>query len=78
MEGTVEIGWTFKIYEVTKYCTETHHILIDESFAINDAFFQSLPKAFQDSLIEAAQETAEWDTRPSLGAPTNRMRDAGS
>jgi len=61
MEGTVEIGWTFKIYEVSKYCTETHHILIDESFAINDAFFQNLPRVFQDALLEAARETAEWE-----------------
>ena len=61
MEGTVEIGWTFKIFEVTKYCTETHHILIDESFAINDKFFSGLPKEYQEALVEAAQETAEWE-----------------
>jgi len=61
MEGTVEIGWTFKIHEVTKYCTETHHILIDESFAINDDFFNSLPKEYQEALLTAAQEAGEWE-----------------
>ncbi|MET0531677.1 MAG: TRAP transporter substrate-binding protein [Microvirga sp.] len=58
MEGSAEVGYTFKIFEVTKYLSKTRHILLDGSFAINAAFFKGLPQAQQDALMKAAQEAA--------------------
>lgn len=58
MEGSAEVGYTFKIFEVTKYLSKTRHILLDGSFAINSGFFKGLDKAQQDALIKAAQEAA--------------------
>jgi tripartite ATP-independent transporter DctP family solute receptor len=58
MEGSAEVGYTFKIFEVTKYLSKTRHILLDGSFAINGAFFKGLPQAQQDALMKAAQEAA--------------------
>jgi tripartite ATP-independent transporter DctP family solute receptor len=58
MEGSAEVGYTFKIFEVTKYLSKTRHILLDGSFAINSRFFNSLNKAQQDAVMKAAQEAA--------------------
>ena len=58
MEGSAEVAYTFKIFEVTKFFSRTRHILLDGSFAINAGFFNGLPKAQQDGLLKAAQEAA--------------------
>ncbi len=58
MEGSAEVGYTFKIFEVTKYLSKTRHILLDGSFAINGAFFKGPPPAQQAALMKAAQEAA--------------------
>jgi tripartite ATP-independent transporter DctP family solute receptor len=59
MEGSAEVGYTFKIFEVTKFLSRTRHILLDGSFAINAGFFNGLPKAQQEALTRAAKEAAE-------------------
>jgi tripartite ATP-independent transporter DctP family solute receptor len=59
MEGSAEVGYTFKIFEVTKFLSLTRHILLDGSFAINAAFFDQLPKPQQDAVMRAAREAAE-------------------
>lgn len=58
MEGTPEVAYTFKIYEVTKYLSRTRHILLDGSFVINADLFGSLPQDQQAALTKAAQEAA--------------------
>lgn len=58
MEGSAEVGYTFKIFEVTKFLSKTRHILLDGSFAINSGFFNSLNKTQQDAIMRAAQEAA--------------------
>lgn len=56
MEGTNELAYTFKIFEVTKYMSRTRHMILDGSFAMNDAFFNSLPKDQQQAVERAVRE----------------------
>jgi tripartite ATP-independent transporter DctP family solute receptor len=58
MEGTAEVAYTFKIYDVTKYLSMTRHILLDGSLAISNSLFAKLPKADQDLILKAAQDAA--------------------
>jgi tripartite ATP-independent transporter DctP family solute receptor len=58
MEGSSEVAYTFKIFEVTKFFSKTRHILLDGSFVINGGFFNGLPKPQQEALSRAAQEAA--------------------
>lgn len=68
MEGTPEAGYTFRMYEVADHLSKTRHILFDGSFAINDAFFQSLSEDERGAIVDAAREAAsmqraEWSER---------------
>lgn len=58
MEGSPEVGYTFKIHEVTKYLSRTRHILLDGSFVISNRFFESLPRDQQAAVLAAAREAA--------------------
>jgi len=58
MEGSLEVGYTYKIYEVTKFLSMTQHILNDGSFAINTGFFDGLAAEQQEALTKAAAEAA--------------------
>lgn len=63
MEGSVETGWTFKIYEVTKYLSRTRHINTDLEFVVSDSFFQQLKPAYQKAVVEAAKEATEFQRK---------------
>lgn len=58
MEGTAEVAYTFKIYDVTKYLSMTRHILLDGSFAISSSLFGKLSKPEQELILKAAQDAA--------------------
>lgn len=58
MEGSLEVGFTYKIFEVTKYLSMTKHILNDGSFAINSGFFNGLSAPDQEALTRAGAEAA--------------------
>ena len=58
MEGSAEVGYTFKIFEVTKFLSKTRHILLDGSFAVNAGFLKGLSAAEQAALTRAATEAA--------------------
>ncbi len=58
MEGTPEVGVTYKMYEVTDYASKTRHILFDGSFAINNDLFNSLPEDQQEAILTAAADVA--------------------
>ncbi|MCC7282424.1 MAG: TRAP transporter substrate-binding protein [Acetobacteraceae bacterium] len=60
MEGSAEVGFTFRIHEVTKFLSLTRHILLDGSFAMNAGFFAGLPKPQQDAVSQAATEAGKW------------------
>lgn len=59
MEGTPEVGYTFRIFEVAESLSKTRHILFDGSFAINEAFYNNLSDSDRDAVTRAAQESAE-------------------
>lgn len=59
MEGTNELAFTFKIFEVTKYMSRTRHMILDGSFAMNQKFYNSLPKDQQAALDRAARECSQ-------------------
>ena len=58
MEGSLEVGYTYKIFEVTQYLSMTRHILNDGSFAINLDFFTGLSSEDPDALVRAGAESA--------------------
>jgi tripartite ATP-independent transporter DctP family solute receptor len=58
MEGSAEVGYTFKIHEVTKFLSRTRHILLDGSFVIGNKLHESLPKDQQAAIDRAAKEAA--------------------
>jgi tripartite ATP-independent transporter DctP family solute receptor len=58
MEGSAEVGYTFKIFEVTKYLSKTRHILLDGSFVINVGVFEGLEPEQQEALTRAAHDAA--------------------
>jgi tripartite ATP-independent transporter DctP family solute receptor len=70
MEGSPEVGYTFKIFEVTRFLSKTRHILLDGSFAINEGFYQSLSADEREALGRAAQEAAQaqWAAFPDREA----------
>ena len=59
MEGTPEVGVTYKMFEVTDYASKTRHILFDGSFAINNDLFNGLPEDQQEAILTAATSVAE-------------------
>jgi len=58
MEGSPEVGFTFKIYEVTRYLSRTRHILLDGSFVINNKLYVGLPADHKAAIDRAAREAA--------------------
>lgn len=58
MEGTAEVAYTFKIFDVTKYLSMTRHILLDGSFVISNSLFAKLTKPEQELILKAAQDAA--------------------
>ncbi|KKC41442.1 hypothetical protein WH87_00355 [Devosia epidermidihirudinis] len=58
MEGSLETGFTYKIYEVCKHLSLTRHILNDGSFVINTDFFASLSADEQDAITRAGIDSA--------------------
>lgn len=59
MEGTPEVGYTFRIFEVAESLSKTRHILFDGSFAINESFYNNLSDSDRDAVNRAAREAAE-------------------
>lgn len=58
MEGSLETGFTYKIYEVCKHLSLTKHILLDGSFIINTDFMNGLTPEEQAAIMQAGQEVA--------------------
>ncbi len=59
MEGTPEVGYTFRIFEVAESLSKTRHILFDGSFAINESFYNNLSDSDREAVTRAAIEAAE-------------------
>jgi len=59
MEGTPEVGYTFRIFEVAESLSKTRHILFDGSFAINESFYKNLSDKNREAVTRAAREAAQ-------------------
>lgn len=73
MEGSPEVGYTFKIHEVTRYLSRTRHILLDGSFVIGNKLYDSLPKDHQAALDRAAREAAAIQRKEHFERETSWM-----
>lgn len=58
MEGTPELAYTFKLFEVAENLSMTRHILFDGSFVINSGVFNGLSETEQNAITTAAKEAA--------------------
>lgn len=59
MEGSPEVAYTFRIHEVTRFCSMTQHIFLDGSFVINAGFLAGLPAEQQEAVTRAAAEAGD-------------------
>ncbi len=61
IENHTEIAVTYGIYELTKHCLETHHILNENSIVINQDVYADLPEDLQKILDETARELSDYN-----------------
>ena len=50
------------MYELCPFLIETRHVLSNDVFIFDKAYFEALPEEVQKALIEAANEVAQWRT----------------
>jgi len=67
MEATTPGIYTMKFFEVTNYLAETNHQHSVVGFLISEKVFQSLSKAAQEVIVQAAKETLESNYRDARG-----------
>ncbi|WP_413203357.1 TRAP transporter substrate-binding protein [Rhodospirillum sp. A1_3_36] len=58
MEGTPEVGYIQRMYEVAKHLNKTRHILFDGSFVTSRTFLDSLSEENRKIILDAAKEVA--------------------
>lgn len=58
MEGTPEVGYIQRMYEVAKHLNKTRHILFDGSFVTSRAFLDGLSDENRKIVLDAAREVA--------------------
>jgi TRAP-type C4-dicarboxylate transport system substrate-binding protein len=59
-EGDLPQIASFKLNEVQNYLTLTNHMVQTGGVLINKAFFDGLPKADQDLIVNAVAQATEW------------------
>lgn len=59
MEGTPEVGFIQRIYEVAGHLNKTRHIFFDGSFVTSGRFLDGLSDEHRQIVTEAAQEVAQ-------------------
>ncbi len=67
MESTTPAMYTMKFYEVANYIAETNHQHSVVGFLISEKVFQSLSKAAQEVILQAAPETMDTNSRQARG-----------
>ncbi len=58
MEGTPEVGYIQKMFEVAKHLNKTRHILFDGSFVTSQGFLDGLSAENRQIILDAAAEVA--------------------
>ncbi len=67
MESTTPAMYTMKFYEVASYIAETNHQHSVVGFLLSEKVYQSLSRAAQDVIRQAARETLESNYRDARG-----------
>ena len=67
MEGTPEVGYIQRIYEVANHLNKTRHIFFDGSFVTSRQFLDSLSEENRKIVTEAALEVAEMQRQEWAG-----------
>lgn len=57
-DRTYPTYWDFRLYDVHRFITETHHAYSVKMILINDQLYDSLPQAQKDLLLESAKEAS--------------------
>jgi TRAP-type C4-dicarboxylate transport system substrate-binding protein len=57
-DRTYPTYWDFRLYEVHRFITETHHAYSVKMILINDKLFDSLSQEHRNLLIESAKEAS--------------------
>lgn len=61
MEGSLETGYTYKIYEVAKNCLQTSHILAGCDLVMNNQLYQSLPDELKAVIDECSRDMTAYE-----------------
>ena len=61
MEGTLETGISYQMYEVCDYMLESRHIFADCQFIINEDVYNSLPDDLKEIVDECAADAEKWE-----------------
>ncbi len=79
-ENPLWVIWTYKLYEVQKYLTLTHHVYSAHIDVANLKWFNSLPtedqKLIQQCMIEAAHYQRKWN-RSNEANFLKKLKEAG-
>ncbi|WP_172331933.1 TRAP transporter substrate-binding protein [Mangrovicoccus sp. HB161399] len=80
MEGTPEVGYIQRMYEVAKHLNKTRHIFFDGSFVTSRTFLDSLSPDEQKIVLDAAAEVAAEQREERAGREADwfaKLADAG-
>ena len=61
-ENPLDFCYNYALYELCPFLIETRHVLSNDVFIFDKAYFEALPEEVQRVLIEAANEVAQWRT----------------
>ena len=61
-ENPLDFCYSYALYELCPFLIETRHVLSNDVFIFDKAYFEALPEEVQRALIEAANEVAQWRT----------------
>ena len=79
-ENKCEAAFNSKLHEQTKFAAYTGHIFCINPFLCSERWFNSLPKEFQQSILEAARENLAWqraEAPVSEKRYEQKMKEAG-
>lgn len=65
-ENPISDSYNLGFGNVTDYLIKTDHVRNLDVFALNKDYFESLPKEYQDILIESANEASDWRNEIAL------------
>lgn len=60
-ENPIDVPFAFKLYEVQKYVTLSHHMLDSWVVGINTGLFNSLNAKQKEAIIKAGEEVQQWN-----------------